>query len=62
MTPAEKAIATKTERKQREQEESAARKNDRVRAVEVCRQIRDDESAANADRLKAIELLYSLTA
>lgn len=61
MTPAEKAIATKAERKQREQEESAARKNDRVRALEVCRAIRDDEAVRTSDRLEAIRLLRELT-
>ena len=33
---------------------------DAQRALEVCRSIRDDESATAEDRLKAVELLLAL--
>ena len=34
--------------------------NDTPAALELCRRIRDDETAATADRLKAIELLAAI--
>lgn len=61
LTPAQKAAQTRAERTERKELEDAARKNDRIRAIEICRQIRDDESASNADRLSAISLLRTLT-
>ena len=61
LTPAQKAAQTRAERAEREQTESAALKNDRVRALEVCRAIRDDEAVRTSDRLEAIRLLRELT-
>lgn len=52
-----KAGATTHERREREKEERAALRNDRAQAIAICRKIRDDESAADADRLCAIMLL-----
>ena len=48
------------ERKERRQAEERADANDRRAALELCRKIRDDESASNADRLRAVELIQTL--
>ena len=60
LTRAQKAAATtRARREQKEAAESAA-KNDKQRAIEVCRAIRDGAGSTDADRLKAIELLITL--
>lgn len=55
-----KAGATLHERKERERERHRADMNDLPVALEICRKIRDDETASNADRLWAIELLQMM--
>ncbi|MBQ9662143.1 MAG: hypothetical protein IJV40_03190 [Oscillospiraceae bacterium] len=61
LTPAEKAALTRRERTERKQDEIAAARNDKIRAVEICRQIRDNPAAADRDKLDAIRLLRSFT-
>lgn len=58
MTPAEKAAQTNRER---EKAARAAAIRDREQAIAICRKIRDDENAADADRLEAIRLLAEYT-
>lgn len=36
-------------------------REDKEKAAALCRRIRDDESASDSDRLKAVELLYQLS-
>lgn len=60
MTPAQKAAATRRERKQSEKDKDAAIRNDRERAIQICREIRDNPAAADHDRLDAIRLLGSI--
>lgn len=62
MTPAEKAAQTNRERHEREKAARAAAIRDREQAIAICRKIRDDENAADADRLEAIKLLAEYTA
>ena len=62
MTPAEKAAQTNRERREREKAARAAAIRDREQAIAICRKIRDDENAADADRLEAIRLLVEYTA
>ena len=62
MTPAEKAAQTNRERREREKAARAAAIRDREQAIAICRKIRDDENAADADRLEAIKLLAEYTA
>ena len=57
MTAGQKAGKTIRERKVREEEQRAAAIRDREQAIAICRRIRDDENAADADRLEAIRLL-----
>lgn len=57
---AAKGAATRRARKEAEEERSRADKNDLIAALELCRRIRDDETAAVADRLKATELLMRI--
>lgn len=61
LTPAQKAAQTRAEREERKNATNAAIKNDRIRAIEICREIRDNPAAADHDRLDAIRLLGSLT-
>ena len=61
MTPAQKGAQTARERRERRKQECAERLRDSDRAIAVCRSIRDDENAADADRLEAVKILYSLT-
>ena len=60
MTKGEKISATA--RAHHEARQAAFREalNDRRRAAETCRAVRDDPSATVADKLKAVELLLSL--
>jgi len=62
LTRAQKAAATTRARRERREAEEAAAKNDVVRAIAVCRTIRDAADSTDADRLKAIELLAMYTA
>ena len=57
---AAKAGATRHEKREREREESRQRHRDGERALAVCREIRDSETATDRDRLKAVELLLAL--
>ena len=61
MTPAQKAAQTRAERAERKQSKDDAIRNDRERAIQICREIRDNPAAADHDRLDAIRLLCSLT-
>lgn len=61
LTPAQKAAQTRAERAERKNAKDAAIKNDRIRAIEICREIRDNPAAADRDKLDAIRLLCSLT-
>ena len=61
MTPGEKASKTARERRERREQALRERVRDAEQAVAVCRAIRDDEDAADADRLKAIQLLKEFT-
>ena len=49
-------------RHERKKAEFEAELNDRKRAIEICREIRDKPDSSDADRLKAIELLAQYTA
>lgn len=53
---------TEEGRRRKEQREARQRAdwNDKPAALEVCRKIRDDETAAAADRLEAIRLIQLL--
>lgn len=57
MTPQEKAAKTNKERRERRETAAAELRRDREQAVAICRKIRDDENAADADRLEAIRML-----
>lgn len=60
MTQSEKSSATA--RAHHEARQAAFREalNDRRRAAETCRAVRDDPSATAADKLRAVELLMKL--
>ena len=62
MSRGAKAAQTAKERREERNRDFTERLKDRERAISVCRAIRDDENAADRDRLKAIELLTALTA
>lgn len=57
MTPQEKAAQTARERRERKKKDFTELLRDREQAVAICRKIRDDENAADADRLEAIRML-----
>lgn len=57
MTPQEKAALTARERRERKKKDFTELLRDREQAVAICRKIRDDENAADADRLEAIRML-----
>lgn len=61
-TPGEKASKTARERRERREQALRERVRDSEQAVAVCRAIRDDENAADADRLEAIRILKEFTA
>lgn len=48
------------ERKARREAEAAARAEDDRKALEICRAIRDDPEASDADRLQAIRLIFRI--
>ena len=60
MTPQEKAAQTARERRERKKKDFTELLRDREQAVAICRKIRDDENAADADRLEAIRMLAAL--
>ena len=62
MTPTQKAVRTARANRERRNEKAAELRRDREQAIAVCRKIRDDENAADADRLEAIRLLKEYTA
>ena len=61
MTPAQKAAQTAREHREHRKAKAAELRRDRDQAIAVCRKIRDDENAADADRLEAVRILQSLT-
>ena len=58
MTAEEKRAETYRMKRERE----AARRNDRIRAIEVAREIRDNPNSSSADKMKAVTLLRELKA
>lgn len=61
----EKRRATYEAKRQREQadkEEYRARRDDRQRAIDICRQIRDNPDSTDREKLDAIKMLSDLTA
>ena len=61
MTPQQKAGRTLHERKEREKERLRAAREDVEKALTLCRSIRDDENATDADRLAAVKIIMSIT-
>ena len=61
MTPAQKAGQTLHERKEREKAAREQARHDKERAIEVCRQIRDNPLSTDAERLEAVKMLDKLT-
>ena len=47
-------------RKERREAAEQAAAEDKRKALEICRAIRDDPSAENRDRLQAIRLIYRI--
>ena len=60
MTQSEKSAATATAHREARRAAFQEALNDKRRAAEVCRAVRDDPNATAADKLKAVELLLSL--
>lgn len=58
---AAKGAATLRARKSAERECARAMREDRENALRICREIRDNPNAADADRLKAIGLIAEIT-
>ena len=61
----QKRAAAETKRKAtyaRKREREAARRNDRIRAIEVAREIRDNPNSSSTDQLRAVMLLRELKA
>lgn len=52
----------KREQREAERQEQHAQYNDKLRARELCRQIRDSAESTTEERLRAMELLQTLTA
>lgn len=59
-TPAEKAAQTRREHAEAHRAEIRARIRDKDEALRICREIRDDINAADADRLHAIEMIEAI--
>ena len=59
---AAKGAATLRARKEAERERFRAEIRDRENALEICRKIRDNENASDADRLEAIRLIEAIKA
>lgn len=47
-------------RKERREAEAAARAEDDRKALEICRSIRDNPEASDADRLQAIRMIHAI--
>lgn len=58
---AAKAAATVKARRERRDAEAEAQRNDRHRAIELCREIRDNPDSTDRDKLDAIKMLAALT-
>ncbi len=58
---AAKAAATAKARRERRDAEAKAKRNDRQRAIELCREIRDNPDSTDRDKLDAIKMLAALT-
>ena len=56
-----KAGATLRAHKEAERERERTRRADRENALTICRQIRDNPDAADADRLEAIKMIANIT-
>lgn len=57
-----KAGATMHKRSVEWKEELAAQSNDKKRAIEICRTIRDNPDSTDRDKLDAINIIRELTA
>ena len=53
---------TNHERHERKKAEFEAQLNDRKRAIEICREIRDNPDSSDADKLRALVILAQYTA
>lgn len=62
LTRGQKAAQTTKERKDRYEQRQAALRNDKERELQVLREIRDDPTASNSDKLEAVRLLRQITA
>lgn len=60
MTQSEKSSATAAAHREARRKALMETVNDRRRAAEVCRAVRDDAGATAAERLNAVELLLRL--
>ena len=58
---AAKAAQTVKDKKDRERAERDAHRNDRQRAIDICRGIRDNPDSPDRDKLDAIQILRELT-
>ena len=61
----QKRAAAETKRKAtyaRKREREAARRNDRIRAMEGAREIRDNPNSSSTDQMRAVVLLRELKA
>lgn len=58
---AAKAAQTVKDKKDRERAERDAHRNDRQRAIDICRGIRDNPDSTDRDKLDAIQILRELT-
>lgn len=61
LSPRERAALKTHERAEAKKAAWRAACEDRRKAVEILRQIRDDEMSTNSERIKAIELLSKYT-
>lgn len=61
LSPRERAAQKTHERAEAKRAAWRAACEDRRKAVEVLRQIRDDELSSNSERLRAVELLQKYT-
>lgn len=59
---AAKGAETRRQRHAAEMERFRAEIRDRENALEICRKIRDNENASDADRLEAIRLIEAIKA
>lgn len=61
LSPRERAALKTHERAEAKKAAWRAACEDRVRATEILRQIRDDQLSSNSERIRAIELLQKLS-